>query len=96
MKRFAIVVLALLASGCRSEAERKASFDDDLGVMMRRSSVWCVDGNMVRVVGRSIATDSGLVSGWTILDAEGKPKRCPERHDPAPVELKPSDPYVVY
>lgn len=97
MKRYLIAVLPILLMGCKTEAERKASFDDDLGrIIANRSTIVCADGNMVRMVGRNIGGETGLLTGWNILDAEGKPKRCPERHVSAPVQLEASDPYVIY
>jgi hypothetical protein len=54
--------------------------------MIRSSVVTCADGNVVRVASRYVGFPSTAFSVWTVLNDDGKPKKCRLRPRTTPVQ----------
>lgn len=80
MKIVALVPLLMLTS-CYFDADQMDADDaaNEAQRVLRSSTIVCADGNQVRMAVYAFGTNVAAFSGWTILDENGKPKRCVKR-----------------
>lgn len=86
-----LIALPLLLLGCgqRVSDQEQARINDrnkhdEIAGIMAASVIICADGNQVRASLYNEWGNATIFSGWTILDENGKPKRCVKRIKPTP------------
>jgi hypothetical protein len=78
MKKLLILACVMFA-GCDEAANIREQKENNTALataVIKDSFLTCSDGNVVRVVSRYMNSQAGLMTVWTVLNDDGKPKKC--------------------
>ena len=81
-----IFALPLLLLGCADnrsptqvQQDNEATLQRQARSLLADSTIVCADGNQVRMVIYALGGNASSFTAWTILDDDGKPKKCVKR-----------------